>query len=201
MGYPKGAPLILFAIPDAKQEKNNYVISIPKGASLINTHHLDGELVGLKTVPAADRPVIGNTFWNFRLMVGIGFFLLAVALCGLWLRWRGKLYQKPWFYRLCILCTPLGFVGAIAGWMTAESGRQPWIVYNLMHTAEGASQVPFYQVATSFVLFIIVYGFVFAFYLIYLFKVIKIGPTAIESQHKEDMVQETPFKYLTPEEK
>ena len=129
----KGAPLILFAIPNSQQEKNYYEISIPKLASLINTHHWDGKLLGLKSVPPSERPVVGATFWMFRVMVGIGFLFLFVALFALWRNWRGQLYSSNRFYRLCILIAPLGFLSTIAGWMVAESGRQPWIVYNLIN--------------------------------------------------------------------
>lgn len=105
----KGAPLVLFGIPDQQQEKNLYEISIPYGASYINTHHLEGELVGLKSVPATERPIVSTVFWMFRIMVGIGFIYLAIALYALWLRMRGKLFDNRWFYHLCLWVAPLGF--------------------------------------------------------------------------------------------
>lgn len=196
-----GSPLILFALPNTQLEKNEYVLSIPYGASLINTHKLDGQLVGLKSVPASDRPIVFTTFWAFRIMVGIGFLLFFVALYAAWLRWRGKLYDKPQFLRLCTWIAPIGFISSIAGWLTAETGRQPWIVYNLMRTANGASSLPLHQVILSLTLFVTVYGFIFAFYLFYLFKMISHGPEEIKSDTPEDIIEETPFKYLAPEGK
>ncbi|MEN9470931.1 MAG: cytochrome ubiquinol oxidase subunit I [Candidatus Aquirickettsiella gammari] len=198
----KGAPLILFAIPNSQQEKNYYEISIPKLASLINTHHWDGKLLGLKSVPPSERPVVGATFWMFRVMVGIGFLFLFVALFALWRNWRGQLYSSNRFYRLCILIAPLGFLSTIAGWMVAESGRQPWIVYNLINISQGASIVPFHQVFISLILLIVVYGIIFSFYLFYLFKLIRKGPTALLLHESvADVITETPFKYLAPEGK
>lgn len=193
----KGAPLLLFAIPDSKMEKNKLELKIPKLASLINTHQWDGELIGLKSVSASERPPIGKVFWNFRLMTGIGFLMLGIIVVGLTLRRLGKLYSSTWFYKLCILSTPLGFIASISGWITAETGRQPWVIYGLMRTHDGAALVPPYQVATSLLLFILVYGIVFSFYLVYLGKLIQKGPEEmIEPQTPEDKIEETPFKYL-----
>jgi cytochrome bd ubiquinol oxidase subunit I len=197
----RGAPAILFAIPDSKLEKNHYEISIPKLASLLNTHHWDGTLIGLKSVPRADRPVVGATFWMFRVMVGIGFLFFLVALIALWLRGLGRLYYYPAFYRCCIAIGPLGFLSTIAGWVTAESGRQPWVVYDLIRTSHGASLVAPHQVLISLILLIVVYGVVFSFYLFYLFKVIRKGPAPLTHGTAMDVIGETPFKYMTPEVK
>jgi len=197
----KGAPLVLFGIPDQKQEKNYYEVAIPYGASFINTHHLEGELVGLKSVPPADRPNVSTPFWMFRIMVGIGFLYLAIAFYALWLYTRGKLFNNRWFYRLCVGVAPLGFLSTIAGWMTAETGRQPWVVYNLIRTAEGASVVPMQQVLTSLILFITVYVIIFSFYLFYLFAFIRKGPTSKQPTSPVEELEEVPFKYLAPESK
>lgn len=196
----KAAPFIVFAIPDEKNATNNDVLEIPYLSSLINTHHLEGELVGLKSVAPADRPVVGVVFFAFRIMVGIGFLFFAVALCALFLRLRNQLFTKRWFLRLCVLLAPLGFVSTIAGWMTAESGRQPWIVYHLMRTSEGASLVPMHQVVTSLILFIVAYGIVFVFYIFYLFKLIRKGPEDQIAPIEDDRDQ-LPFHYLAAEVK
>lgn len=199
----KGAPLILFAIPDSQHATNHYQISIPKLASLINTHHWNGTLVGLKSVPPQDRPVIGSTFWMFRVMVGIGFLFFLAALIALWLAFRGRLFHHQSFYRFCIAIGPLGFLSTMAGWIAAESGRQPWIAYDLIRTSEGASMVLLHQVVISLILLMIVYGVVFSFYLFYLFKIIRKGPTSLPPQEGSitDAITETPFKYMAPEVK
>jgi cytochrome bd ubiquinol oxidase subunit I len=199
----KGAPFVVFAIPDSREAKNHYELSIPKAASLINTHHWNGTLLGLDSVPSKDRPVVGATFWMFRIMLAIGFLFLLVALFSLYLYLRGRLYNYRAFYRLCVAIAPLGFLSTIAGWVTAESGRQPWVVYGLIRTAEGASVVPLHQVIISLALFLIVYGAVFSFYLVYLFKVIRKGPDDLppSSETTIDVLGETPFKYMSPEVK
>jgi cytochrome d ubiquinol oxidase subunit I len=186
----QGAPLVLFAIPDAKQEKNLYEISVPYGASLFNTHTLNGTLQGITAFPRNNWPLISTIFFSFRIMVGIGMLFLALAFYAMWLRWRKKLFDNHLLMRACILASPLGFVATLAGWITAESGRQPWIVYNLIRTQDGASIVPFQHVALSLLIFIVVYSIVFSFYLYYLFKFIKKGPVELD-------VQPTTFNYLS----
>lgn len=191
----KGAPLLLFAIPNQALQTDQYELSIPKLASLINTHQLNGELLGLKTVAPKDQPIVSTVFFAFRVMVGIGFLFFAVALYALWLRIRKQLFDHPLFYRLCVLIAPFGFISSIAGWLVAETGRQPWIVYGMMRTANGVSHVPMNQVMFSLMMFIVVYGLVFSFYLFFLIKLIQKGPEAII---KPDIDTEThvPFQYM-----
>lgn len=190
-----GAPLVLVGIPDVKNERNLYSLEIPYGASWINTHHFDGELIGLKSVPPNERPHVSAVFYSFRVMVGIGFLFLAIALYAFWLKRRGKLFTKPWFYRICIAVAPLGFVSSVTGWLTAEMGRQPWIIYGLMRTSEGASLVPASNVLISLIAFIVVYGFVFSFYIFYLFKLIAKGPEIPLTSDVEEPF--SAFQYMT----
>lgn len=190
----KGAPLILFAVPDQKNEKNRFEIGIPKLGSLINTHSLDGELPGLKSVPPKDRPNVGLVFWTFRIMVGLGLLMLALAEVHLVLRYRGTLYKSTWFHKVCLACAPVGFIAMITGWITTEVGRQPWIVYNLLRTADAVSPVPMRNVIISMVLIFIVYGIIFGvFYFHYLFKTIRKGPLA------HDDLDVAPFAYMEPQ--
>lgn len=188
-----GAPFVVFALPDSQAETNRYAINIPYLASLINTHQLNGQLIGLKSVPPEDRPLVFEVFFTFRIMVAIGFFLFFVSLIGLWLRFRKQLFNKTWFLHLCVWISPLGFVSTIMGWLTAEYGRQPWVVYQLMRTADGASPIALHQVVTSFIAFIVVYGLVFSFYIYYLFKVIRTGPSIEKTNWAP------PFTYLSEE--
>lgn len=175
-----GAPLILFAVPDQEQARNLYEFSIPYGASLLNTHDMKGVLVGLNSAPRSDWPPVAPVFYGFRVMVGIGVLFLLVAFYGLWARLRGTLYTSKILHFLCILVSPLGFLATIAGWITAESGRQPWIIYQLMRTHDGASLVPASQVMISLILFVLIYFTIFIFYLYYLFKFIRKGPSELE---------------------
>src|SRR5207249_10420308 len=117
----------LFAIPDESRETNRVELAIPYLGSLILTHELNGVVKGLKDFPPDQRPPIMIPFWAFRTMVGLGFLMAFAGLCGLFLLWRGTLYTTPWFQKLCMLMTPAGFIAVIAGWFTAEVGRQPYV--------------------------------------------------------------------------
>ena len=172
----KGAPLVLFAVPDPSAETNRFAIEIPKGASLILKHDPDGEVLGLNEVAPADRPNVPVVFFSFRVMVGLGFLFLFVAAWSLWLRWHGGFDDRQWFLRLCVGCIPLGFIATLAGWFVAEVGRQPWVVYGLMRTADAVSPIAASQVMTSLILFVAVYGILFAAYLYYLGRLVAKGP-------------------------
>jgi cytochrome d ubiquinol oxidase subunit I len=129
------APLALFAIPDQAAETNRYAIEIPLLGSLILTHDVNGVVPGLKDYPREDRAPVIIPFFAFRIMVGIGLVMLAIVAAGLWLRLRGRLYDRDWFLRALMFASPLGFLAVVAGWTTTETGRQPWTVYGVMRTA------------------------------------------------------------------
>ncbi len=173
----KGAPLVLFAYPDSETQSNKFAITIPKLASLINTHELDGELIGLDSVPARDRPVVAAVFYSFRVMVGIGFLMVFIGIFGTLLIARKKLFDRKWFLRLCVLASPLGFIAIIAGWFTAEFGRQPWVVYGILRTEYAVSQIQLWQVILSLSAIVIIYFVIFGFfYFRYFTRVIRHGP-------------------------
>jgi len=177
----RGAPLILFALPDQAAETNHLEVAIPKLGSLILTHDLDGEVPGLERWPPEDRPYVPLVFFSFRLMVGLGFLMLAVAAAGLWLRLRGRLYETGWFHKLALACLPIGFVAMLAGWVTTEAGRQPWVVYGLMRTADAVTPaVTAGAVATSLAAFVIVYGLIFPAGVYYMVRLVQRGPQPSE---------------------
>ena len=154
----RGQPLTLFAWPNMATEQNDYALEIPKLGSLILTHDLDGEVPGLKAVPPAERPYVPIVFWAFRLMVGIGLALTAIAILGAVLRWRGRLYDTDWFSKVCAFSSPLGFIAVLSGWTVTEAGRQPYVVYGHLRTADAISPVAASAVSTSLILFVTVYG-------------------------------------------
>jgi cytochrome bd ubiquinol oxidase subunit I len=166
----RGAPLVLFGIPNSKEERLDYKIEIPKLGSLILTHDLNGEIKGLKEWPVAERPPVGPVFYAFRIMVGIGFTMLGLGLWSLWLRVRGTLYNAPWMHRAAILMGPSGFVAILAGWTVTEVGRQPYTVYGLLTTAQSASVIDAAAVTTSLLAFIVVYFAVFGAGVFYMFR-------------------------------
>ena len=173
----KGAPLLLFALPDQEKQENKYTISIPHLASLINTHSWDGELVGLKTVPKEDQPKVAVVFFSFRIMVGIGMLMLLGMLWHLVLRFRGKLFESKLFHKYLICMIPLGFIATVSGWITAEVGRQPWVIYNVLRTKDAAAKIDPDFIFFTLSMIFIVYLTVFLFYLYYLVRMIKEGPS------------------------
>jgi cytochrome d ubiquinol oxidase subunit I len=158
----RGVPLTLFALPDQEKETNLWSIDIPYLGSLILTHSWNGEVRGLKEVPPRDRPYVPLVFFAFRAMVGIGIALLSLSIIGAYLRRRGHLFITKWFLIALILASPLGFVATIAGWIVTEAGRQPYVVYGLLRTADGASPLVAVNVGVTLIIFIIVYTLLLA---------------------------------------
>ncbi|MCO7223956.1 cytochrome ubiquinol oxidase subunit I [Pleionea sp. CnH1-48] len=181
----KGAPFTLFAWPNMEKETNDFAITIPKAASLILTHDLEGELVGLKSVPPEDRPNVPLVFFSFRVMVGIGMLMLLTAVIGGYLAIRKKLFDKPKFFRWCVLMAPSGFIATVAGWWVAEVGRQPYLVYGLYRTSEGFSRIAPERVLESLMLFVLTYGLLLIAYLFYLFRLVRRGPATPPSEQNE----------------
>jgi cytochrome d ubiquinol oxidase subunit I len=189
-GGPR-APLILFAIPDMAAEENHYEIGIPGLSSLILTHELEGKVPGLKQFAPQDRPNATILFFTFRLMVTIGLLMLAVGVTHLFLRFRGRLFETRWFLYLCIACTPIGFVAILAGWFTTEIGRQPWMVYGLMRTADGVTpSLTTWAVATSLTVFVLVYGVIYLAGSYYLVRLLRMGPKSPFDEKEPQAEQE-----------
>jgi cytochrome d ubiquinol oxidase subunit I len=170
------APLTIVAVPNQKEERNEYAIEIPMLGSLILTHSLHGEIKGLKEAPASLRPPVAIVFFAFRVMVGIGALLLLVALCGAVLRARGRLFDTRWFSALCVLATPLGFVAVLAGWTVTEVGRQPYVVYGHLLTADAASPVVASAVGATLFAFLVVYNVLLLGFFWYAGKLVLKGP-------------------------
>jgi len=162
------APFYLFLVPDPKNERNLFEFGkIPGGLSLLMGHSLDTEVVGLKDIPKEDRPPVTLTFLSFRIMVGLGFLFILLTVVGLFK--RNKLEKSPGFLKIMVLALPLPYLSNEFGWIVAEVGRQPWIVYGKLRTADAVSRIAVSQVVPSLAAFILVYGLLgaLAFYLIY----------------------------------
>ena len=174
-------PLTLFAIPDETNETNRYAIDVPYLGSLILTHSMDGAIKGLKEWPAEDRPPVAIPFFAFRIMVGIGLLMLAVVVASWWLRFRGALFDSPWFLRACLWISPLGFVAVVAGWTTTEVGRQPWTVYGLMRTADSVPlSLTGHAALLSLIGYIIVYLIIYPAGVMVMARLVRKGPDTIE---------------------
>jgi cytochrome bd ubiquinol oxidase subunit I len=173
-------PLTLFAWPDVEHERNDYALDLPALGSLILTHSWDGEVKGLKEVPPADRAYVPLPFFAFRLMVGIGVVLLVLALTGLVLRSRGRLYDTRWFAMVCAFSSPLSFIAILAGWTVTETGRQPYLVYGLMRTTEGVAPVAPMAVSASLLVFVLVYLVLLCAFFWYAARLVFAGPEEAE---------------------
>jgi cytochrome bd ubiquinol oxidase subunit I len=174
--HPNGAPLILFGLPDETAAKVKYAIEIPKMGSLILKHSPNAPLAGLDTVPRENWPPVPITFWSFRTMVGMGFLMLGLGLFSLWTRWRGTLYQTRLLHIFAMAMGPAGFIAVIAGWVTTETGRQPFTVYGLLRTLDSVSPLAAPAVGSSLLAFVIVYFIVYAAGLTYLFRLMATPP-------------------------
>lgn len=183
----RGVSASIFAIPDQEAEKNHFEIAIPKLASLYLTHEWDGEVKGLKEWPKEDRPPVAIVYFAFRIMVGIGFFMLFVVVTGLVLLRRGSLYNKDWYLRLCTWTGGLGFIAVLAGWTTTEVGRQPWVVYGLMRTEHAVTpSLTTSDVAISLTAYVLSYLVIFGGGVILLRRLVLIGPPAAAQAEKFD---------------
>lgn len=170
------APLILIGIPNAKEERIDYAISVPYLSSLILTHSLDGVVPGIRSTPAADRPPLGIVFFAFRSMVGVGMLMLCIGLWSLWLRYRGRLYDAPLMHRCAVFMGPSGFVAILSGWIVTEVGRQPFTVYNLLRTADSHSPIDATAIAFSLAAFVVVYFSLFGAGVYYILRQMKAPP-------------------------
>jgi cytochrome d ubiquinol oxidase subunit I len=169
--------LNLFAIPDEKAETNHYVLSVPVLGSLILAHDPNGTVRGLKDWPPGDRPPVAIPFFAFRIMVGIGLLMLALIVASWWLRAQGRLFDTRWFLWSCVLASPLGFLAVLAGWVTAEVGRQPWTVYGLLRTADSVSpSLTGLDVVLSLVGYIVVYLVMFSAGVVLMARIVRNGP-------------------------
>jgi cytochrome d ubiquinol oxidase subunit I len=172
------APVYMFAVPDEHNERNSVEVgAIPGLLSFLGHGDFSAKVMGLKEFPKSERPPVLLTFLSFRVMVALGTYFAVMMLVGIFIRKR--LLENPWYLRLMMVSIPLPFLAHTAGWVLAEVGRQPWIVYGLMKTADAVSPIAVSQVAVSLVAFILVYGLLggVGYYLIA--KYARMGPDAV----------------------
>ena len=196
-GDGKGVPLIVFAVPNEKAERNDFEFKIPRLGSIILTHSLDGEIAPLKSVPASERPPIKPVFYGFRIMVGIGVLMLLLAYASLWVWRRQKLRETRWLLAGWQIMTLSGFIALLAGWYVVEIGRQPYVIYGLLRTADAVSAVDARSVLTSLIIFVVVYCTVFGAGIWYLYKLIKKGPQPYQETPDMDEGDKTPSRPLS----
>ncbi len=168
---------VLIAIPDEANQRNLFEISVPKLGSFIASGTWDSKEVGLDTFPPEDRPPVLVPFLTFRLMVGLGLLMWAVSWVGVVLDWRRKLNRSRWFLHIAFWSFPSGFLAVLAGWFTAEIGRQPWVVYGLVRTRDAVTpSLTGNMVALSLVGYVLVYAIIYSFGLYYIWRLLRDGP-------------------------
>ena len=185
----ESVPLILFGWPDMAAEKTRYAVEIPYLGSLILTHDWKGHIPGLKEFAPEDRPNATIVFWTFRVMVGLGLLMLLLGIWSLWLRLRRRLFASRWFLRFAVLMGPSGLIAILAGWLTTEIGRQPWVVYGVMRTKDAVSNHSTLALSTTLIVIIIMYLAVFGTGISYMLKLVAQGP----KEHADD---ESPAREL-----
>ncbi|MDQ3618423.1 MAG: cytochrome ubiquinol oxidase subunit I [Pseudomonadota bacterium] len=199
----EGVPLVLFAVPDAAAERNDYEVAIPRLGSLVLTHSWDGEIQPLTAVPASERPPVAPVFFAFRVMVGLGLAMLLLTLASLWAWRRGQLFDAGssfgrWALNGWRALTFSGFVAILAGWYVVEIGRQPYVVYGLLRTADAISpNIQAAAVLFSLITFAVAYAIVFGAGTWYLFKLVRKGPLPHESAPDSDEGEKTPMRPLS----
>jgi cytochrome d ubiquinol oxidase subunit I len=188
-----GQPTLLFALPDEGGERNALELGVPGAGSWFVAGDANAELQGLKEFPPEDRPPVAIVFWAFRIMVAMGLAMIALGLFGVGAWALKKLDGARWYHRALVAAGPSGFVAVLAGWIAAEVGRQPYVVYGVVRTADAVSPVDGAQVALSLLVFIIVYAIVFSAGALYILRLIAQGADTDEPPPQSDQPPGTPL--------
>ncbi|HEY4555603.1 MAG TPA: cytochrome ubiquinol oxidase subunit I, partial [Lysobacter sp.] len=194
----EGVPLVLFAVPNEAEERNDYELAIPKLGSIILTHSLTGTIQPLTAVPRDERPPVKPVFYSFRVMVGIGLAMLALVIASLHAWRRGRLFEARWVLAGWRVMTFSGFVAILAGWYVVEIGRQPWVIYGLLRTADAVSpNIGAGSVLASLLAYLVVYAIVFGAGIWYLFKLVRKGPQPHEPAPDAEGGKKRPMRPLS----
>jgi cytochrome d ubiquinol oxidase subunit I len=191
---------VIIAIPDPATESNRYEIKIPVLGSIIASMSTTSKEVGLTSFPPRDRPPVLIPFLTFRVMVGCGLIMLGLAWLGSWLIIRRRLESSRWVLRFIFLSFPLPFIATLAGWYTAEVGRQPWVVYGVLRTEN--AMTPFltaHAAAASLILFAVVYAFIFSFGIYYIYRLLRAGPGASPAAASSSAMPNRPMSLADPQ--
>jgi cytochrome bd ubiquinol oxidase subunit I len=175
----KPASEVLIGWPDVASRKNLYAITLPAPfGSLIDSDNFTAEETGLNSIPEKNWPPVPIPFFTFRIMVGCGLAMLALAWFGSYLNLKDRIDRNRLFLWLVFLSFPLPFIAILTGWYTAEVGRQPWVVFGMLRTAD--AMTPFLtarEAAISLVVFCAVYALIFAAGILYIYRLLRSGPT------------------------
>lgn len=174
----KPAALTLLGWPDEAQGRNLFAITLPAPlGSLVDSDSLSAGEVGLDSIPQPDRPPVVIPFFSFRIMVGCGVIMLLVAWVGSYQYYKGRLEENRILLWAAFLSFPLPHIAILTGWFTAEVGRQPWVVYGVLRTADAVTPTLTAPTAlVSLVVYCAVYAFIFIFGIFYIYKLLRLGP-------------------------
>ena len=188
---------VLIALPDAAAETNHYAISVPILGSLIGSTSLTSKEIGLTDFPVQDRPPVAIPFFAFRIMVGCGFLMLFLAWYGSYLSVRERIGEKRWMLWAIFLGFPLPWIAILTGWFTAEVGRQPWIIYGVLRTAEAVTpSLTAREAIISLLVACTVYSFIFAFGIYYIHQLLRAGPAGRLIEPPVDAVPNRPMSVV-----
>jgi cytochrome d ubiquinol oxidase subunit I len=175
-----GAPLAIFGIPVESEQKTYLEISIPKMLSLLIDFDPNSKVAGLNDFPENERPPVFLPYMSYHTMIGIGMLFIGIAFLGGMLLVTGKLYTATWYLWGLIALAPLPHIANETGWIAAEVGRQPWVVYKILRTADAASVVvPAWQILFSLIMFSAIYLLLFMMFIMLLVKFVKAGPEEV----------------------
>ena len=176
----KGAPLYALGFVDEQNEKT-YGIYIPKALSFLYNFDWNSEIKGLNDFPKENWPPVNFVFQVYHIMVGVGMLLIALGLLGAYLLWSGKLYENKLYLFILPFLIPLPHIAHETGWMAAEAGRQPWIIYKLMKTADAASVVVSAgEIIFSLLMFILIYLLLAVMFIKLFIKIVQKGPAEVK---------------------
>jgi len=175
----RATPMYLFGVPDAEAQRVKYGVALPGMLSFLVHHDFETPVTGLDRTPVADRPPVGITFQSYHIMVALGMFFIALTLAGLYCHWRGTLYRKRWLLWTFVVAVVAPVAANQLGWVAAEVGRQPWVVYGLLRTRDAVSRsITAGQVWGSIAMFCVLYGLLFFVWLYVMDHKIRRGPEA-----------------------
>jgi cytochrome d ubiquinol oxidase subunit I len=197
----KPASEVLLAWPDVENKRNLYAITLPPPlGSLIDSDSLSASEVGLTSIPEKDWPPVVIPFFTFRIMVGCGVVMLALAWLGAYEGSRGRLRQRRLLLWAIFFSFPLPFIATLTGWFTAETGRQPWVVYGLLRTAEAVTpSLTGRSAAISLIIFCLVYLLIFAFGTFYIYKLLRLGPLGHMTRPPTAAIPNRPMSLADPQ--
>jgi cytochrome d ubiquinol oxidase subunit I len=172
---------VLFGIPDPKHDRNDFQIALPAPVgSLIDSDNPKAREIGITAIPAQDRPPVAIVFFTFRIMVGLGVLMLMLAWGGVLYGWLGRLEETRWLLWPTFLSFPIGFLAILAGWFTAEVGRQPWVIFGQLRTAAALTpHLTTAEVGSTLLLFGTVYAIIFLSGTLFIYRMLRKGPVPV----------------------